>query len=125
MAANQINFQTFTYVDNSGRSWNKRGMLDTAQNAIDGSTPLNATNPTWPHKSRRYQTRAAVFQDPQTFRTRTAIIYTEAAAAALTGASTLAVSIPSEVAPITYNFIGMNPEKQPKVKSARPLADHT
>lgn len=125
MAANQLNYQTFTYVDNAGHSWNKRGQFDTAVNAIDGSTPLNASNPTWPKKSRRYSPREAVFQDPQTFRLRTIVMYTAAAGAALTGTSTLAVSVPGETASVTYNFIGLNSERVPKVRPARQLADHT
>lgn len=124
MAATQPNFATFTYVDNAGHSWNKRGLLDTAQNAIDGSTPFNAGNPTWPRKSRRYSPREAVFQDPTTLRTRTAVIYTSAAAAALTGTSTLAVAIQGEATPISYNFTGLNPERVPKVKTSGHLIDH-
>lgn len=124
MVAVQPNFSTFTYVDNAGHSWNKRGLLDTAQNAIDGSTPLNASNPTWPRKSRRYSPREAVFQDPTTLRTRTAVMYTAAAAAALTGASTLAVSIQGEATAVNYDFIGLNPERVPKVKTSSHLIDH-
>jgi len=125
MAANQRNFQLFTYTDEAGHTWNKRGAMDTALNAIDGSTAFTPGAVTWPRESRRYQARAALFQDPQTFRTVKAIMYTHAAAAALTGASTLAVSVPGETTSVSYAFAGLVPEKQPKTKAARQLADHT
>lgn len=124
MAANQINFANFLYVDQAGHSWTKRGMLDTAQNALDGSAPASASNPTWPHKSRRYSPREAIFQDPTTLRTRTAVIYTAAAATALTGTSTLAVSVPGLATTVTYNFIGLNSERVPKVRTPSHLEDH-
>jgi hypothetical protein len=124
MAANQRNFQTFTYHDDSGTVWNKRGEQDAAKNALDGSSALTAGAPTWPALSRRYKPREAVFQDPATFRTAKIVIYTTAAAAALTGSSTLAVNVPGETAAVTYGFTGISPEKRPKVAASRQLADH-
>jgi hypothetical protein len=124
MAANQTNFQVFTYTDDNGAVWNKRGELDTAVNAIDGSTPLTAGARVFPKATRRYHTRFAVFFDPTTFRTKRIIVYTAAAFAAITGASTLAVNVPGEVAAVTYSLAEKIGEKQPVGKATRQAADH-
>lgn len=124
MAANQINFQVFTYTDDNGAVWNKRGELDTAVNALDGSTALTAGARVWPARSRRYHTREALFGDPTTFRTKRVVVFTTAAFAALTGASTLAVNVPGNVAAVTYNLIAKIGEKQPIARATRQLADH-
>ena len=121
--ANQINYQVFTYVDDNAKTWNKRGQLDTAQNALDGSTALTAGASVWPHATRRYHTRYAIFFDPQTFRTRRAVIYTPTAFAALTGASTLAVNVPGDTAVRNYSLGQKVAEKQPTGKGTRQLAD--
>jgi hypothetical protein len=125
MALNQKNLQTFTYVDNGGKSWNKRGVQDTAINAIDGSAPLNAANSVWPFESRRFHVRKAVFYDPATFRTVRIIIYTQAAMTTiLTTPPTLAVSVPSQVGPVNYSLRATIDEKQPRAATARQLIDH-
>jgi hypothetical protein len=124
MAANQKNFQVFSYVDDNGDVWNKRGLLDASINAIDGSTALTAGQPVWPHETRRYHTRKAVFVDATTFRTLRITIYTAAAFAALTGASTVNVSVPGETAAVTYTLAEKIPEKQPVARATRQLADH-
>ncbi len=124
MAANQVNFQVFTYTDDNGAVWNKRGELDTAVNAIDGSTALTAGARVWPRRTRRYHTREVIFQDPTTFRTKRIVVYTAAAFAALTGASTLAVNVPGNTAAVTYNLSDKIPERQPVGKATRQLTDH-
>src|SRR6267142_1688361 len=124
MAANQTNFQVFSYTDDNAAVWNKRGELDAAVNGIDGSTVLTACKPVWPRASRRYHTRMAVFMDPTTFRTKRIIVYTPAAFAALTGASTLNVNVPGNVAAVAYNLVEKIAEKQPVAHSTRQLADH-
>lgn len=124
MAANQPNFQVFSYVDDNAAVWNKRGELDAAVNALDGSTALTAGKAMWPAASRRYHTRYAIFQDPTTFRTKRVIVYTAAAFAALTGASTLNVNVPGNVAAVSYTLIEKVAEKQPVAHSTRQLADH-
>jgi len=123
--ANQVNYQVFTYVDDNAVTWNKRGELDTAVNAIDGSAALTAGAPVWPRRTRRYHTREAVFQDPTTFRTKRIVVYTAAAFAAITGATTLAVSVPGNTGTVTYNLAEKIAEKQPVGKATRQLADHT
>lgn len=124
MAANQRNFQVFKYVDDNGTTWNKRGTLDAAQNALDGSTALQAGAPVWPHSTSRYHARYAIFYDPTTFRTVRVIVYTAAAFAAITGATTLAVNVPGETATVTYSLSAKVAEKQPVGKATRQLADH-
>jgi hypothetical protein len=124
MAANQRNFQVFSYVDDNGTVWNKRGTLDAAINAIDGSAPLTAGAPVFPSASRRYHTREAVFYDPSTFRTVRFPVYTAAAFAAITGATTLNVNVPGETAAVTYSLAEKIAEKQPVGKTTRQLADH-
>lgn len=124
MAANQRNFQMFTYVDDNGATWNKRGVLDAAINAIDGSAALTAGARVWPAQTTRYHTRQAVFVDPTTFRTVRFPVYTPDAFAALTGASTVNVNVPGEVAAVAYTLSEKIPEKQPVAKSTRQLTDH-
>jgi hypothetical protein len=124
MVANQTNFQMFSYTDDNAAVWNKRGELDAAVNALDGSTVLTAGKAVWPAASRRYHTRMAIFQDPTTFRTKRVVVYTPAAFAALTGASTLNVNVPGNVAAVSYTLIEKIAEKQPVAHSTRQLADH-
>lgn len=123
MVAVQRNFEMFTYVDDSGTSWNKRGMLDTAVNAIDGSTALTAGAPVWINTKRK-RTREAVFVDPTTFRTIRFTIYTAAAFAAITSATTLNVNVPGETAAVTYSLSQKIGEKNPVAKATRQLPDH-
>lgn len=124
MAANQRNYQVFTYVDENGVTWNKRGELDAAVNAIDGSAALTPGAPVWPHSSRRFHTRGAVFYDPTTFRTKRIVVYTHAAYVAITGATTLAVNVPGNAGAVAYSLSQKIDEKQPVGKTTRQLADH-
>lgn len=123
MAANQRNSNLFTYHDDNGVTWNKRGPIDTAINALDGSAALTAGAPVWTdQKSRRC--RKAVFFDPVTFRTVRFPVYTTAAFAAITGATTLGVNVPGEVAAVTYSLAEKIPEFQRAAKTSRNLQDH-
>jgi hypothetical protein len=124
MAANQVNYQVFSYTDDNAVVWNKRGELDASQNGVDGSTALTAGKPLWPAASRRYHTRMAIFQDPTTFRTKRITVYTPAAFAALTGASTINVNVPGNTAAVSYTLIEKIAEKQPVAHATRQLADH-
>lgn len=123
MAANQRNYNVFTYTDDNGTVWNKRGTVDAAINAIDGSSALTAGAPVWEDGGRR-TCRKAVFYDPTTFRTVKFPVYTAAAFAAITGATVLAVNVPGEVATVNYSLSEKIAEKQPVGKTARQLADH-
>ena len=123
MAANQKNYQMFTYVDDNGTTWNKRGQVDAAINALDGSAALSAGAPVW-IETKRKRCRKAKFFDPTTFRTVEFPVYTAAAFAAITGATTVNVNVPGEVAAVTYNLAEKIGEKQPVAKAARQLPDH-
>lgn len=123
MAANEKNFQMFSYTDDNASVWNKRGLLDASINGVDGSTALTAGQPVW-IDTKRKQTRKAVFVDPTTFRTVRVTIYTPAAFAALTSASTINVNVPGEVAAVVYSLSEKVAEKQPVAKATRQLADH-
>lgn len=126
MTADQLNFQVFTYVDDSATNWNKKGQENTAINAIDGSAAFTSGAPEWPKASRRYHTRRAVFYDPATFRTVSFVVYTPAAFAAIKAAPpTLALHIPGETATVNYQLSELIAEKAPIGKAARQLADHT
>jgi hypothetical protein len=123
MAANQKNSQLFTYVDNQGVTWNKRGPIDTATNAIDGSAAFTPGAPEW-FDSVAKRSRKVVFFDPTTFRTYRFPVYTATAFAAITGTTTLAVNVPGEVAAVTYDLSQKIDEKQRIAKASRNLTDH-
>lgn len=124
MASNEKNSNLFTYVDNNGTTWNKRGPIDTATNAIDGSTALTAGAPIWFDSPKRRRCRKAVFYDPVTFRTVRFPVYTSAAFAAITGATTLAVNVPGLSTTVTYSLAQKIDEKQEVAKTSRNLPDH-
>lgn len=124
MAADQKNFSRFTYVDNNGLSWNKRGELDAVRNAVDGSAAAGG-HPEWGAESRNHSVRKGLYVDSTTFRSKTIILYTAAAAAALTpGTSTLSFHVEGNTAAVVYTYGGLIPERQPKSTPSRNLADH-
>lgn len=123
MAANQKNSNLFTYTDNNGTTWNKRGPIDTAINAIDGSSALTAGAPLWTD-SKSKRCRKAVFFDSTTFRTVRFPVYTTAAFAAITGSTTLAVNVPGETGTVSYALAEKIDEKQRVAKTSRNLPDH-
>lgn len=122
MAQDSRNTNLFTYHDDNGTVWNARGELQTAVNAIDGSTALTAGSPVWLDSKRR-STRKAVFYDPATFRTKRVVVFTPTAFAAITGTSTLAVPVPGSATSVTYSLSQKIPERQPVAKTSRNLAD--
>jgi hypothetical protein len=124
MVAQQRNVGRFTYVDNSGQSWNKRGELDAIRNAVDGSAASGA-HPEWGAETKRHSVRKGLYTDGTTFRSKTIILYTAAAAAALTpGTSTLSFMVEGETVAVVYTYAGLIAEKQPKNVASRNLADH-
>jgi hypothetical protein len=123
MVAAQRNFQMFTYVDDNGTTWNKRGTEDAAINAIDGSAALTAGAPVWINTKRK-RTREVVFVDPTTFRTARFPVYTAAAFAAITSATVINLDVPGEAVTVAYNLSEKIGEKQPVAKATRQLADH-
>lgn len=123
MAADQRNFQLFTYVDDNGVSWNKRGELDAARNTVDGNAAFGA-HPDWGRETTRHKTRKIIYQDPTTFRTKTVLFYTAAAYAAVALGDIIAFHVEGEVATVNYNAIKKVPERQPAAAGSRQLADH-
>lgn len=123
MAADQKNFQLYTYVDDNGVSWNKRGELDAARNAVDGNAAFG-TNPNWGAETRRHSVRKIIYQDPTTFRTKRVIFYTAAAYAAVALGDIIAFHVEGEVAAVNYSAIKKVPERQPAAAGTRQLADH-
>jgi hypothetical protein len=123
MAEDAPNRKWFLYIDNHGTSWNKMGQIDTGCNALDGNAAAVAGTQNFPRQSRRYRARAARFIDPATFRTKTCVIYTQAAETALSGSSTVSVNVPGTATPVTYTFDSLIPEKTPTKSISRNLAD--
>lgn len=124
MAAQQKNFQLFTYLDDNAQSWNKRGELDSIRNAVDGSAAFGA-HPNWGRESRRHSVRKAIYSDGTTFRTKTIIVYTPTAFSALTvGTSTLSFMVEGEATAVVYTLAKKVAERQPSAQAARNLADH-
>lgn len=124
MPIEQKNFDLFTYVDDGGQSWNKRGEEDAIRNAVDGSSAFGA-HPNWGRETRRHRTRKIIYRDPTTFRTKTVIFYTAAAAAAITlGTSTLSFAIEGSATSVVYTAFQRVDEKLGSVGAARNLSDH-
>lgn len=123
MAANQRNFDMFTYVDDDGVEWAKRGVVDAAINAIDGSSP-HAGQAVWLDSGKRKRTRKCVYYDPTTFRTVRFTVYTAGAYAAIDPTVHLNINVPGNTAAVVYDLAEKIAEKQPVAKTSRKLADH-
>jgi hypothetical protein len=123
MAAAQKNFQLYTYVDDAGVSWNKRGEEDDLRSAVDGSAAFG-NHPNWGRETPRHKVRSITYQDATTFRTKRVIFYTAAAYAAVALGDIIAFPVEGEVASVNYAAIKKNAERQPGQAAARQLADH-
>lgn len=124
MAADQLNFDLFTYTDNSGVAWNKRGESNTIINTVDGSSAFG-THPAWGRETPRHSVRKIIYRDATTFRTKTVIFYTAAAQAAVAiGTDVIALHVPGNTATVNYTAYKAVPEKRPAIGAARQLADH-
>lgn len=123
MAIEQLNFSLYTYVDNNGVSWNKRGEKEGVRQAVDGSAAAGG-NPAF-IETRRHRVRKIVYQEATTFRTKTVIFYTAAAWAAITlGSSTLTFVIPGTATGIVYTASSKLEEKNPKATAGPNLIEH-
>lgn len=122
MAADQRNFQNYTYTDDNGVTWTKRGESDAARNAVDGNAAA-AAHPTW-RNSPRMKARTITYQDSTTFRTKSVIFYTAAAFAAVALGDIIAFHVEGETTTVNYAAVKKNAEKQPSRAGARQLADH-
>lgn len=123
MAADQRNMNLFTYVDDSGVSWNKRGEDASPASAVDGHAVFGA-HPNWGRETPRHSVRRIVYQDATTFRTKKPIFYTAAAFATVALGDIIAVHVPGNVATVNYAAVKKIGEKQPSAAAARQLADH-
>jgi hypothetical protein len=123
MAAAQKNFQLYTYVDNNGVSWNKRGEEDDLRSAVDGSTAFGV-HPNWGRETKRHSVRKIIYQDATTFRTKTVIFYTNTAYAAVALGDIIAFPVEGEVASVNYAAIRKIGERLPGQATARQLGDH-
>lgn len=123
MARNQKNFKNFTYVDDSGRAWNKRGEDGGAATAVDGHAAAVGSQPNWGPSSRRHSPRKIVYQDPVTFRTIDPIFYTSAAYSAVAIGDVLAVTVAGLATTVNYSAVQKVPERQPGNRASRELPD--
>ena len=124
MAADQRNFQLYTYVDDNGVSWNKRGELSAPRNAVDGNAAFG-NHPNWGRETRRHSVRKIRYMDPTTFRTKEVIFYTAAAyAAVVIGTDVLAEHVEGNAATVNYTATKKIPERSPAAAGTRQLADH-
>jgi hypothetical protein len=124
MAADQLNYDLFTYVDDNAVSWNKRGESNSIINTVDGSSAFG-THPAWGRESARHRTRKIIYRDGSTFRTKSVIFYTASAYNAIAlGTDTLALHVPGETATVDYTAYKKVPEHSPAVGASRKLADH-
>jgi hypothetical protein len=123
MAADQKNFQLFTYTDDNGQAWNKRGEQEVARNAVDGSSPFG-NHPGWGRDTRRHSPRHIIYQDPTTFRTKRVVFYTAAAYAAVAMGDIIAFHVEGNAATVNYNAIKKVAERLPGAAASRQLADH-
>lgn len=122
MAADQKNFQNYLYVDDNAVSWTKRGELDPARNAVDGSAAQTG-GPVW-RDGARYQARHIVYQDATTGRTKRVLFYTTTAFGAVALGDIIAFHVEGETTTVNYAAIQKRAEKQPSRKTALGLADH-
>ncbi len=113
MARNQKNFTLFTYVDNDGTSWNKRGEDGGAASLVDGHTTYVATQPVWPRQTRRYAPRRIIYTDPTTFRKIFPVFYTAAAYEAVALGDIVAVQVAGLATTVNYEATKKLPERKP------------
>lgn len=123
MTADQRNMNLFTYVDDNGVSWNKRGEDASPAAAVDGHAAFGV-HPNWGRDTPRHKVRRIIYMDPTTFRTKSPIFYTAAAFAAVALGDIIAVHVPGNVAAVNYAAIKKVGEKLPSAAAARQLADH-
>jgi hypothetical protein len=122
MAAEQKNFQHFLYVDDNGDHWTKRGELDAIRNAVDGSAGQDAS-PLWVERP-SMRVRKAIYLDGSTGRTKTIIVYTAGAYAALAIGDTLNFKVEGNTGAVTYTLDRKVPEHQGRRGTITGKADH-
>jgi hypothetical protein len=123
VAVNQKNFQWYTYVDDSGQSWNMRGESGGPFEAVNGHAAFDGANPTFGRTSKRRHPRYVIATNPTTFRSVKGIVYTAAAFAAIAGGDAIAVSVPGSASTETFNVSAKVAERMPLPSAGRHLAD--
>lgn len=123
MARNQKNFKYFTYVDDDGVSWNKRGEDGGAGTAVDGHAAAVSSQPVW--ISRPGNTvRTITYQDSVTGRTVRPIFYTNAAFAAVALGDIVAVQVAGLATTVNYTATQKHAERKRGTPAfTRELAD--
>lgn len=101
MPRNQKNFRYFTYVDDGGTSWNKRGEDGGAATAVDGHAAAVASQPVW-EETARNRVRKIRYMDAATGRTIDPIFYTAAAYAAVALGDIVAVNVAGLATTVNY-----------------------
>lgn len=111
MPGNRKNFAYFTYVDDDGVSWNKRGESGGAGTAVDGHAAPDPANPIWEERPNN-TVRKIIYMDPATGRTVHIIFYTAASYAAVARGDVVSVGVPGNVANINYAAVQKVPERK-------------
>jgi hypothetical protein len=122
MAADQKNFQNYTYTDDNGVTWTKRGEMEAVRQAVDGNAAA-AGHPTW-RDSPRMKARRIIYTDSTTFRTKSVLFYTAAAFSAVALGDIIAFPVEGETTSVNYAATKKQAEKQPSRGASRQLADH-
>jgi len=123
MPRNQPNYGLQRYLDDDGVGWSKRGELGGPFSGVDGHATRDPDEQVWPHASRRWRPRRVIAQDSVTYRTRSAIIWTPTAYAAISRGDTVAVGVAGLATDVTYTVIEKIAEKKPSTRLSPHLAD--
>lgn len=123
MPRNQKNFTYFTYVDDDGVSWNKRGESGGAGDAVDGHAAAVASQPVWEERPGN-TVRKIIYMDSTTGRTVHIIMYTAAAYAAVARGDIVAVQVAGLATTVNFAAVQKVPEKKKGTPNfSRHLAD--
>lgn len=111
MPRNQKNFTFFTYVDDDGVSWNKRGESGGAGDAVDGHAAADPANPVWEERPNN-TVRKIIYMDGTTGRTVHLIFYTAAAYAAVARGDIVSVAVAGSATNVNYAAVQKIPERK-------------
>ena len=111
MAGNEKNFSYFTYVDDSGTSWNLRGESGGAATGIDGHAASVATQPVFIRRPGNTPRRIR-YQEPTTGRSAFPVFYTGAAYAAVALGSTMNVQLQGDATAVAFTAVQKLGEKR-------------
>jgi hypothetical protein len=100
--ANEPNKQWYRYVSDKGSNFAVLADQDMGNNAAFGLTTFNAADPAFGPQTTGHHLRKAVYIDPATFRTKTIVVGTTTALAAVP--ATVSVSLPGSATAETYNL---------------------